>query len=62
MARITNLETNLKNDSVVKRKLINQLENAKIIINKEAKEDSYIYNEAIDSAMDVINILAKRYK
>lgn len=62
MARITNLETCLKNDPHFKDILISQLERMKAELSHEQHKNIQTLNEAIDAAKDVIGILAKRYK
>ncbi|RSD31353.1 EscE/YscE/SsaE family type III secretion system needle protein co-chaperone [Vibrio pectenicida] len=62
MARITNLETCLKNDPQVKDVLIRQLERTKTELSNEPHKEIQALNGAIDAAKDVISILAKRYK
>ncbi|GLT18672.1 hypothetical protein GCM10007938_24530 [Vibrio zhanjiangensis] len=62
MARITNLETCLKNDPQIKDTLINQLDRMKADLIHEPHKHTQTLNGAIDAAKDVISILAKRYK
>ena len=62
MARITNLETCLKNDPQIKDALISQLDRTKSELSNEPHKNINTLNGAIDAAKDVIGILAKRYK
>ena len=62
MARITNLETCLKNDPQIKDTLISQLDRTKSELINEPHKNIQALSGAIDAAKDVIGILANRYK
>ena len=62
MARITQLESTLKENPESKDELISQLEAARSELNKGSKQTAESLYHAIYAAQDVISILAKRYQ
>lgn len=62
MARITQLESTLKQEPKTKDEFITQLENARNELIKGTNPASESLYHAIYAAQDVISILAKRYQ